>query len=100
LVLFFRKEHLSLAAMQTQRLDKWLWCARFASTREACAGMAESGSLRINRQPTVKPHAKIRVGDVLTLPLYAGVKVVEVLALAERRGPAPQAQFLYRLLDG
>jgi len=84
--------------MDTQRLDKWLWCARFASSREACAGMAESGLLRINRQPTGKPHAKIRVGDILTLPLYAGVKVVEVLALAERRGPAAEAQLLYRLV--
>jgi ribosome-associated heat shock protein Hsp15 len=84
--------------MDTQRLDKWLWCARFASSREACADMAESGLLRINRQPTGKPHAKIRVGDILTLPLYAGVKVVEVLALAERRGPAAEAQLLYRLV--
>jgi len=84
--------------MDTQRLDKWLWCARFAASRDACAGMAESGCVRINRQPTVKPHAKIRVGDVLTLPLYAGVKVVEVLALADRRGPAAEAQKLYRLV--
>ncbi len=84
--------------MDSQRLDKWLWCARFASTRAACADMAESGFLRINRQPTEKPHAKIRVGDVLTLPLYAGVKVVEVLALSDRRGGAPEAQRLYRLV--
>jgi len=82
-----------------QRLDKWLWCARFASTRTACAGMAESGHLRINRQATDKPHARVRVGDVLTLPLYAGVRVVEVLALTERRGPAREAQKSYRTLD-
>ncbi len=81
--------------MQTQRLDKWLWCARFASTRAACAGMAESGLVRINRQPTSKPHAKIRVGDVLTLPLYAGVHVVQVLGLSERRGPAAEGRALY-----
>ena len=84
--------------MLSQRLDKWLWCARFAATRTACAGMAESGLLRINRQPTDKPHAKVRVGDVLTLPLYAGVRVIEVLALTERRGPAIEAQALYRVL--
>jgi ribosome-associated heat shock protein Hsp15 len=82
-----------------QRLDKWLWCARFAATREACAGMAASGLLRINRQPTAKPHAKVRVGDVLTLPLHAGIKVVEILALSERRGPATEAVRLYRVLD-
>ena len=60
--------------------------------------MAASGLLRINRQPTEKAHAKVRVGDVLTLPLYRGVRVVEVVALTERRGPAPEAQMLYRTL--
>jgi ribosome-associated heat shock protein Hsp15 len=82
--------------MDHQRLDKWLWCARFASTRISCATMAESGRLRINRQPTDKPHAKVRVGDVLTLPLHAGVRVVEVLGLSERRGGASEARLLYR----
>jgi len=58
--------------------------------------MAESGRLRINRQPTDKPHAKVRVGDVLTLPLHAGVRVVEVLGLSERRQGPPEARLLYR----
>ncbi len=58
--------------------------------------MVESGRIRINRQPTDKPHAKVRVGDVLTLPLHAGVRVVEVLGLSERRGGAPEARLLYR----
>jgi ribosome-associated heat shock protein Hsp15 len=83
-----------------QRLDKFLWCARFASTRAACAGMAESGHVRINRQPTDKPHAKIRVGDVLTLPIYSGVRVIVVLGLAERRGGPAEARGLYREVEG
>ena len=58
--------------------------------------MAESGLVRINRQPTDKSHARVRVGDTLTLPLHAGVRVVEVLGLTERRGSAPEAQTLYR----
>ncbi len=85
--------------MDRQRLDKFLWCARFASTRAACAGMAESGLVRINRQPTDKPHAKIRVGDMLTLPLYSGVRVIQVLGLTERRGSACEAQALYRTVS-
>ncbi len=60
--------------------------------------MAASGLLRINRQPTDKAHAKVRIGDVLTLPLYRGVRVIEVLGLSERRGSAPEAQTLYRPL--
>ncbi len=60
--------------------------------------MAESGYVRVNRQVTDKPHARIRVGDVLTLPLYSGVKVVEVLGLSDRRGSAQEAVCLYRLV--
>ena len=85
--------------MDHQRLDKWLWCARFAAQRTDCVAMAEGGLIRINRQPTDKPHAKIRSGDILTLPLYSGVRVVRVLQLSERRGAAPAARTLYEDLD-
>jgi len=78
-----------------QRLDKWLWCARFMKARSDCARFVAGGLVRINRQPTEKPHARLRVGDVLTLPLTAGVRVVRVAALAARRGPAPEARLLY-----
>ena len=79
-----------------QRLDKWLWCARFMKARADCARLAAEGMLRINRQPTDKPHARLRVGDIVTLPLRGDVKVIEILALATRRGPAPEARLLYR----
>jgi ribosome-associated heat shock protein Hsp15 len=78
-----------------QRLDKWLWCARFMRSRSDCAELAAKGSIRINRQPTDKPHARLRVGDVLTVPLHTSVRVVRVLSLAARRGPAPEARLLY-----
>ncbi len=82
-----------------QRLDKFLWHARVMRQRSDCARLAEGGLLRINRQATDKPHAKVRVGDVITLPLPGGdVRVIEVLALAERRGPATAAQALYRVI--
>ena len=79
-----------------QRLDTWLWCARFLRQREACARLAASGLVRINRMATDKPHARVRPGDVVTLPLAGGVRVVEVRALAERRGDADSAAALYR----
>lgn len=81
--------------MEYQRLDKFLWCARFLSQREACARLAESGMVRINRQPTDKAHARVQVGDVLTVPSSRGVRVVRVLALPRRRGPASEASALY-----
>jgi ribosome-associated heat shock protein Hsp15 len=79
-----------------QRLDKWLWCARFMRQRADCARLVAEGRLRVNRQPTDKPHARLRVGDVLTLPLRGEVRVIEVLALGVRRGPAEDARLLYR----
>ena len=79
-----------------QRLDKWLWCARFMKARADCARLIAEGSVRINRQPTDKPHARLRPGDVLTLPWRGDARVIEVLALATRRGPATEARTLYR----
>jgi ribosome-associated heat shock protein Hsp15 len=78
-----------------QRLDKWLWCARFMRARSDCAALVAEGSIRINRQPTDKPHARLRIGDVLTVPVHGSVRVVRVLALAARRGPAPAARLLF-----
>ena len=82
-----------------QRLDKWLWCARFMRARADCAGLVAAGSVRINRQPTEKPHARLRVGDVLTVPVHGTVRVVRVMALSVRRGPAPEARLLYEDLS-
>ena len=79
-----------------QRLDKWLWCARFMRARSDCAQWVAKGSIRVNRQRTDKPHARLRVGDVLTVPVHGGtVRVVRVLSLAARRGPAVEARLLY-----
>jgi ribosome-associated heat shock protein Hsp15 len=76
-------------------LDKWLWCARVMRARSDCATLVAQGSIRINRQPTVKPHAKLRVGDVLTIPVHGMVRVLRVAGLATRRGPASEASLLY-----
>ena len=78
-----------------QRLDKWLWCARFMRARSDCAALVAAGSIRINRQPTDKAHARLRVGDVLTVPVHHSVRVVRVVSLAARRGPAVEARLLY-----
>ncbi len=63
--------------------------------RADCAALVQQGSLRINRQVTDKAHARLRVGDVLTIPLRETIRVVRVQALAQRRGPAPEARLLY-----
>lgn len=81
-----------------QRLDKWLWCARFMKLRANCARWVAEGGIRINRQLTDKPHARLRPGDVLTLPLANDVRVIRVLALAARRGPPAETRLLYEEL--
>ncbi|MDE2517031.1 MAG: RNA-binding S4 domain-containing protein [Rhodospirillales bacterium] len=86
-----------------QRLDLWLWCARIRRGRADCAALVAGGAVRLNRQPTEKPHARLRVGDVLTLALGSGpggaVRVLRVRALASRRGPAAEAASLYEEID-
>jgi ribosome-associated heat shock protein Hsp15 len=87
------------AERDAQRLDAWLWCARLRKTRADCARLVESGAVRINRQPTDKAHARIRVGDVLTIAQGQGergrIAVWRVLGLADRRGPPAEARTLY-----
>ena len=63
--------------------------------RSDCAALVACGSIRINRQPTDKAHARLRIGDVLTVPVHGSVRVVCVVALAVRRGPATEARLLY-----
>jgi ribosome-associated heat shock protein Hsp15 len=63
--------------------------------RSDCAALVAKGSIRINRQPTDKAHARLRLGDVLTVPVHGSVRVVRVVALAARRGPATEARLLY-----
>lgn len=87
---------MSIEDRDWQRVDKWLWCARFMKARSDCARLVSEGALRINRQATDKPHARLRPGDVVTLALRGDVRVFEVLSLATRRGPAEEARQLYR----
>ena len=84
-----------------QRLDQWLYYARVAKTRSLCAEIVSKGRIRINRQVTDKPHAKLRVGDVLTLPLrpQESIRVWRIAELGCRRGPATEASQLYEIIQ-
>ncbi|MBP1805647.1 RNA-binding S4 domain-containing protein [Rubellimicrobium aerolatum] len=79
----------------TIRLDKWLWQARFLKSRSLAANLVAEGRLRVNGQPTDKPARAVGAGDVLTFALHGRVRVVRILDLGDRRGPAPEAQALY-----
>jgi ribosome-associated heat shock protein Hsp15 len=81
------------------RLDKWLFHARFFKSRELAAGVAEGGHLRINAQRCTKAGHGLSVGDVLTFPQGRRIRVIRVLSLSDRRGPATEATALYEDLD-
>ena len=78
-----------------QRLDKWLWFARFAKSRTLAAKLAQSGYVRVNGQRIDSAAKALAVGDVVTLALARTTTVVRVENLGERRGPAPEARLLY-----
>jgi ribosome-associated heat shock protein Hsp15 len=80
------------------RLDKWLWHARFFKTRTLAAQLVGKGRLRINQTIVTKAHHRVRPGDVLTFPQGRTVRVVRVVELGSRRGPASEAQTLYEEL--
>ena len=82
-------------ASEGLRLDKWLWQARFFKTRALAAQLIAKRRLRINQTIITKAHYRVRPGDVLTFPYGETVRVVRVLALGTRRGPASEAQALY-----
>ncbi len=77
------------------RLDKWLWQARFFKTRSLAAKQVSSGHVRVNGTRAGKPAHGVAPGDVLTFAQARDIRVVEIVALGERRGPAPEAQALY-----
>ena len=77
------------------RLDKWLYHARFAKSRGIAAEMVTGGHVRVNRDKAAKPAHKVGAGDVLTFAKGGRVRVVRILGLGTRRGPATEAQALY-----
>lgn len=77
------------------RLDKWLWQARFFKTRSLSAKVVGGGHVRVNSTRVNKPAFGVGPGDVLTFPQARQVRVVRILALGNRRGPAAEAATHY-----
>lgn len=77
------------------RIDKYLWFARLAKDRSVAQRMAEAGFIRLNGRRIDRAHASVRTGDLITFPHGERVRIVRVLALPYRRGPAAEAALLY-----
>jgi ribosome-associated heat shock protein Hsp15 len=82
-------------ARDAQRLDKWLWCARFFRTRADAARFCVEGRLRLAGRVVDRAHATVRPGDVLTFALGPRIRVVRIKTLPLRRLGAPAARDLY-----
>ncbi len=80
---------------ESLRLDKFLWQARFFKTRGLAVEVISARKVRVNAVKVDKPAHPVRVGDGLTFPQNHEIRVVRVLALPQRRGPASEAQGLY-----
>ncbi|MBC8129104.1 MAG: RNA-binding S4 domain-containing protein [Rhizobiaceae bacterium] len=78
-----------------QRIDKWLFFARVSKSRSLAQKLTASGAVRVNREKTTSVAKLVRAGDVLTLSLPQGVKLLKVLEPGVRRGPASEAALLY-----
>jgi ribosome-associated heat shock protein Hsp15 len=81
------------------RLDRYLFFIRLVKSRTLAQALIEEGHVRIDGKHVAKSSEEIRVGSVIALPLWGGVRVLRVTSLPTRRGPASEARLAYREID-
>jgi ribosome-associated heat shock protein Hsp15 len=81
--------------MDKLRIDKWLWAARFYKTRSLACEKIDRGRVQVNGA-AVKPAREVKAGDSLQLRTGPVTRTVSVLAISDKRGPAPVAALLYQ----
>ena len=77
------------------RLDKWLWYARFFKTRAMATKAIAGGRFRLNGEVMSKPHRAAIIGQTLTFAQADTIRVIRIVVLGTRRGPASEAMLLY-----
>jgi ribosome-associated heat shock protein Hsp15 len=84
--------------LESVRIDKWLWAARFFKTRALAIKACDIGRIEINGV-RAKPAREVRAGSMVRVENEGGIFQIEVLQLSEMRGPAAVAQTLYKETD-
>ncbi|QKI88076.1 RNA-binding S4 domain-containing protein [Thiomicrorhabdus xiamenensis] len=82
--------------MDTLRVDKWLWAARFFKTRGVASEAVKGGKIELNGHKP-KPSKTVHVGDKMKITQPHRQVEITVLALSDKRGNAEHAQTLYRI---
>lgn len=82
-----------------QRIDRFLWHARLARSRSLARKIAERGHIRCDGRRIDRAHAKVRIGEVLSVPLPRGVKVLRIESLPPRRVSAKQLGEVYTAIE-
>ena len=80
------------------RIDRYLHCIRLVKSRTLAQGVIDTGHVRIDGRRVEKSSEEVGVGSVIAFPLHDRVRVLRVLCLPERRGPAPEARACYEEL--
>lgn len=83
----------------TIRIDKWLWYARFFKTRSICAKLISDGRISLNDQQIKKPATVVNIGDRVMFRQGEWQRIVTIVGIGTRRGPASEAQELYEDLS-
>ena len=78
------------------RIDRYLHCIRLVKSRTLAQAVIEEGYVRVDGKRIERPSEDVRVGSTIALPLHGRVRVLKVLRLPERRGPAPEARACYQ----
>lgn len=78
-----------------QRLDQWLWHARFFKTRTLATALCKTRKVRIDGAPVTRAAATVAKDQVLTFPKAGEIRIIRVVALSTRRGPYSEAAMLY-----
>ena len=81
------------------RLDRYLFFIRLLKSRTLAQGLIEEGHVRLDGKRVTKPSEEVRVGSVVALPLRGQVRILRVISLPQRRGPASEARLAYEEID-
>ena len=81
------------------RIDRYLHCIRLVKSRTLAQGLIDTGHVRIDGKRVEKTSEAVRVGSIIALPLRDRVRILKVLGIPERRGPATEARSHYEELD-